>query len=143
MTTPQTTRTGAIRQPLPAARARAAFDPRKVARARRRRLLLRFVPFVVIASLLIFGLSRAIGPSHPKPPSQVASDIHDDVARTIVDRTDDYTATVGPLDCVELQPGKGNCLANVKLAGHHSDHVMVAVTYTQTGGDYDLLVKMP
>lgn len=143
MTTPQATRTGAVRQPLPTARARAAFDPRAHARARRRRLVLRFLPALTVVGILVFGLSRVIGPSQAASPSEVADDIHAQVTRQIVDRTDDYSVSVGPLDCVELQPGKGNCLADVKLSGHRADNVMVAVTYEDDGGGYDLLIKMP
>lgn len=93
--------------------------------------------------ILVFGLSRAIGPGEAASPTEVASDIHAQVTRQIVDRTDDFSVTVGPLDCVELQPGKGNCLADVTLRGHQSDNVMVAVTYEDDGGGYNLLIKMP
>ncbi len=143
MTTPQATRSGAIRQPLPAARARAAFDPRAVARVRRRRLVLRFIPALTVLGIFVFGVTRVIGAGTPASPAEVAADIHEEVTRQIVARTDDYSAAVGPLDCVELQPGKGNCLADVELSGHRSDNVMVAVTYTDDGGGYDLLIKMP
>ncbi len=143
MTTPQATRGGAIRQPLPPARARTAYDPRAIARMRRRRMVVRLLPALTVVGLFVFGLSRVLGGASPASPAEVASDIREEVTRTVVDRTDDYSATVGPLDCVELQPGRGNCLADVKLASHRSDNVMVAVTYVDDGGDYELLVKMP
>lgn len=143
MTTPEATRGRAVRQPLPSARARAEFDPRAGARIRRQRLLRRLVPVLALVLLAVFGLQRLGGPGTPASASEVALDIRDQVTRDIITRTDDYSATVGPLDCVELHPGKGNCLADVKLASHRADRVMVAVTYTDEGDDYDLVIKMP
>lgn len=142
MTTPHTTRGRGVRQPLPAAKARTAFDPRPAARARRRRLLLRFVPAVAFLGLLVMGFDK-LGVGEPASPAEVARDIRDDVTRKVISRTEDYSATVGPLDCVELQPGRGNCLADVALSGHRHDNTMVAVTYTQQRGGYDILVKLP
>lgn len=92
--------------------------------------------------LLVMAFDR-LDVGEPASPAEVAGDIRDDVTRKVISRTEDYSATVGPLDCVELQPGRGNCLADVKLAGHRHDQVMVAVTYTQQRGGYDILVKMP
>ncbi|MBJ7471484.1 MAG: hypothetical protein JHD16_09285 [Solirubrobacteraceae bacterium] len=144
MTTPQTTtRSRGIRQPLPAARPRAAYDRRAHAKARRRRILLRFVPAVALAGLLLMGLSRLADGSGTTTPSEVAVDIQDQVKRDIISRTDDYSVSVGPLSCVELKPGKGNCLADVKLGAHRADNVMVAVTYTVEDGEYDLVIKLP
>ncbi len=143
MTTPEATRGRAVRQPLPSPRARAAFDPRDGARLRRQRLLRRLIPLLAVILLVVFGVQRLGGPAAPAEPSEVAAEIRDQVTRDIIARTDDYSVTVGPLDCVELHPGKGNCLADVKLASHRADRVMVAVTYTDDGGDYDLVIKMP
>ena len=143
MTTTPATRGSAVRQPLPSARARAAFDPHEAALLRRRRLMRRLVPVLAGVLLLVLAIQRLDGPDAPTPPAEVALDIRDQVTRDVISRTDDYSVTVGPLDCVELHPGKGNCLADVKLTAHRADNVMVAVTYTQDGGDYDLVIKMP
>lgn len=106
-------------------------------------MVLRLIPAAALIALLIVVIGRLAGDGGPTPASEVALDIRDQVTRDIIARTEDYSVTVGPLDCVALQPGKGNCLADVKLAGHRSDNVMVAVSYTDAGNGYDLVIKMP
>lgn len=89
------------------------------------------------------GTAVARGSSTPDP-SDVAREIHDDVARDVLDRTHDFTASIGPLDCVETSPGRGSCLANLVSASHRADHVMIAVHYdVDPNGKVTWMVRLP
>lgn len=87
-------------------------------------------PLIVLALFAIGGLGAAVARGSSTPdPQEVAVEIHDDVARDVLSRTRDFTATVGPLDCVETRPGLGSCLANLTSSTHRADHLMIAVHY--------------
>jgi len=89
------------------------------------------------------GVGAAQGSSTPDP-SEVGRRLHADVTRDVLSRTRDFTATVGPLDCVEVHPGKGSCLANLTSSSHRADHVMVAVSYEVGENDHiDWGVRLP
>ena len=90
-----------------------------------------------------WGVDQLFEPRAPTDPAEVAAQIQDQVTRELIARTNDYSLRVGPLDCVSLQPDKGNCLADVQYRGHRKDDVMIAVTYTDLGDQYELVIKMP
>ncbi len=95
-----------------------------VLRSPRRPLLI----LALFALAGVVGAAVAQGSSTPDP-NDVAREIHRDVSRDVLSRTRDYSATVGPLDCVEVRPGHGSCLANFTSNEHRTDHVMIAVAY--------------
>jgi hypothetical protein len=102
-------------------------------------------PLIVLALFAIGGVGAAVARGSSTPdPAQVAIELHDDIARDVLSRTGDFTATVGPLDCVEVTPGAGSCLANLTSSAHRADHLMVAVRY-DVGPDGHLTwrVRMP
>jgi hypothetical protein len=87
-------------------------------------------PLIVLSLFAIAGVGAAVARGSASPdPAEVAKMLHDDVSRDVLSRTKDFTATVGPLDCVELSPNTGSCLANLTSTSHRADHVMVAVRY--------------
>lgn len=87
-------------------------------------------PLIALALFAAGGIGAAVARGSSSPdPADVARQIHSDVARDVLSRTGDFTATVGPLDCVEMEPGKGSCLANLTTSAHRADHVMIAVHY--------------
>jgi hypothetical protein len=106
---------------------------------RSRRPLLALVLFVVVGG----GAAVARG-SASLDPDDVAAEIHNDVSRDVLSRTRDFSATVGPLDCVEVRPRAGSCLANLTSNAHRTDHLMVAVAY-EVGPDEQLTwsVRLP
>lgn len=87
-------------------------------------------PLIVLALVAAAGVGATVarGSSTPKP-SEVARAIHGDVQRDVLSRTKDFTVALGPLDCVELRPRHGSCLANLTSNRHRADHLMVAVYY--------------
>jgi hypothetical protein len=96
---------------------------------------------VLLSTLLFVGWFR--GPDH-LTAAEVGVAVHDRVVREVIERTHDYSWTVGKLDCVELKPGRGNCLADARSNTHRADHVMVAVAYRPgSHGQLDLAVKLP
>lgn len=111
---------------------------------RRRRVLLRLAPVVALVLALLFvAVDRLRGPEE-LTADEVAVQIHDQVTREVIARTDDFSTKLGPLDCVELGPSRGSCLATVSLADHQTDRVMVAVAYEAgPGGDLKLAIKLP
>ncbi|MBO9531459.1 MAG: hypothetical protein J7513_00590 [Solirubrobacteraceae bacterium] len=102
-------------------------------------------PVILLALFAVGGLGAAVARGSSTPdPAQVALELHDDVSRDVLSRTRDFTAAVGPLDCVETRPGIGSCLANLTSSSHRADHLMVAVTY-EVGPDGHLVwsVRLP
>lgn len=102
-------------------------------------------PLVALTLFAAAGIGTAVARGSSTPdPSQVAKQIHDDVARDVLDRTHDFTASVGPLDCVETDPRTGSCLANLVSASHRADHVMIAVHYDiAPDGQITWTVRLP
>ena len=141
------TRSAAARAlPTPAASARVAVgaraEPEPLARWKR---LLRLVPLgallIALAALLIGWFTGPDGMT----PAEVARNAHDQVMRDVIQRTGDYSMTIGPLDCVEIAPGRGNCLADAQSITHKADGLMVAVGYVVDpgNGQLELVVKLP
>ncbi|MFT4036497.1 MAG: hypothetical protein QM679_13065 [Patulibacter sp.] len=102
-------------------------------------------PLLVLALFVAGGFGAAVARGSSTPTAdEVAAKIHDDVGRDVLSRTGDFTATVGPLDCVELGSGVGSCLANLTSSTHRADHVMVAVHYEiATNGQVTWQVRLP
>ncbi len=103
-------------------------------------------PLLILALFALVGVAGAAvaqGSSTPDP-SEIAKEIHRDVTREVLSRTRDYSVTIGPLDCVEVRPGVGSCLANYTSNAHRTDHLMIAVTY-RVGPDDQLTwnVRLP
>lgn len=102
-------------------------------------------PLAILALFAAAGVGAAVARGSSTPaPDEVARAIHRDVARDVLSRTGDYSATVGPLDCVEVRPRHGSCLANLTTNAHRTDHVMIAVAY-EVGPDDQLtwIVRLP
>lgn len=117
---------------------------RRVRLGRRQRLVRRGLPAVcgiVLAGLLI---SWVTGPS-TMAPDQVAESAHEQVLRDVIRRTGDYSMSVGKLDCIEMRPGRGNCLADLRSKRHRADGLLVAVGYVvdPDDGQLELVVKLP
>ena len=102
-------------------------------------------PLAILALFAAAGVGAAVARGSSTPdPSQIARQLQDDVTRDVLDRTGDFTANVGPLDCVEVKPGAGSCLANLTSASHRADHVMIAVSYTvDAHGHIEWGVRLP
>ncbi|MEH3054738.1 MAG: hypothetical protein PGN13_12160 [Patulibacter minatonensis] len=93
-------------------------------------------PLIVLTLFAVAGVGAAVARgSSPPAPEQVAKQIHGDVTRDVLSRTGDFTATVGPLDCIETKPGLGSCLANFTSSTHRADHLMIAVHYEVVAHD--------
>ena len=88
-------------------------------------------PLALLALFAAAGVGAAVAHGSSTPdPTEIAQRLHADVTRDVLSRTGDFTANVGPLDCVEVKPGAGSCLANLTSAAHRADHVMIAVSYS-------------
>jgi hypothetical protein len=102
-------------------------------------------PLLILALFVAAGIGAAVARGSATPhPDDVARQIHGDVAREVLSRTRDFSATVGPLDCIEIRPGVGSCLANLTSNAHRTDHVMVSVAY-EVGPEEQLswIVRLP
>lgn len=112
--------------------------------SRRRRLLVRGLPALVLVALMLLLGAWVTGPN-TMTPAEVSRNAHEQVLRDVIRRTGDFSMTVGPLDCVEMQPGRGNCLADLRSKTHRADGLMVAVGYVvdPAGGQLELVVKLP
>lgn len=131
--------------PGPDASTAAASQARRARRARRiRRLTLRALPVALVLGGVGALATWASAPS-TMSPEEVARAAHEQVVRDVVDRTGDFSTTVGKLDCVEIAPGRGNCLADVRSEAHQADALMIAVGYVvdPDDGQLELVVKLP
>ncbi|MDQ8047037.1 MAG: hypothetical protein AAGC46_12750 [Solirubrobacteraceae bacterium] len=124
----------------------AAFDGRPIGAqpSRGRRLLTRTGPLALLLICLPFLVSLIKGPGF-MTPAQVSAKAHDEVLRQVIARTGDYSTTIGRLDCVQIEPGKGNCLADYRTQSHQTDGLMVAAAYDLQRGsnDLNLVIKLP
>jgi hypothetical protein len=113
-------------------------------RRRRRRLLLRGVPLLALVVAFPFAIGWIHG-SRAVTARQVEQSSHDEVLRQVIERSGDYSMTIGPLDCVQLGDGWGNCLADARSNAHRTDHLMVAVGYKVDPGSgaLALSVRLP
>lgn len=102
-------------------------------------------PLAILALFAVAGVGAAVARGSSTPdPADVAASIHADVSRDVLSRTRDYSAAVGPLDCVEVHPGRGSCLGNLTSNAHRADHLMVAVSYeVRDDGRIDWSVRLP
>jgi hypothetical protein len=132
------------RPSVPTGVPRAAPMVRAARPRRRRRFLLRAVPLLALAAIFPFAISWLHG-DHAITAQQVEQSAHDEVLRQVIERSGDYSMTIGPLDCVQLGDGWGNCLADAKSNTHRTDHLMVAVGYKVTpgSGSLSLSVRLP
>jgi hypothetical protein len=111
---------------------------------RRRRLVA-----IGVVTLLVAVLGYAVAGATRGPvtmsPSEVELAIREGAVRDFVRRTGDPSANLGRIDCVELKPGEGNCLADAVSAKHQTDHVMVGIQYwvNPVTGALKETVKMP
>lgn len=129
--------------PQPAA-GTALRPSRTAGLSRNKRALVRSIPVLLIIALAALLVAWVSGPS-TMTPSEVSLNAHDQVLRDVVRRTGDYSMSVGRLDCVEMSPGNGNCLADLRSKTHQADGLMVAVGYVvdPTNGQLELVVKLP
>lgn len=112
--------------------------------SRRRRLLLRGVPMLLALAGIVVLIAWATGPN-TMTPAEVSENAHEQVLRDVISRTGDFSMTVGRLDCVEMHPGRGNCLADARSKAHRADNLMIAVGYVVDpgNGQLELVVKLP
>ena len=107
-------------------------------------MMVRVVPALALAGGVVALGAWVSGPT-TMTPAEVSHAAHDQVLRDVVHRTGDFSMSVGPLDCIEMQPGRGNCLADLRSETHRADGLMVAVGYVvdPANGQLELVVKLP
>jgi hypothetical protein len=112
--------------------------------SRRQRFVRRGLPVVAVLVLAGLLISWVTGPN-TRSPEQVSESAHEQVLRDVIRRTGDYSMTVGKLDCIEILPGRGNCLADLRSKHHRADGLLVAVAYVvdPDDGQLELVVKLP
>lgn len=146
---PQSPASGsASAEPEPAStRARPRTRARQlVATAAQRRQRRRRAAAWSLATAVVLGGLAFAGQRLSAPPSAeaVAERIHEAVQREAAAQSGDPTLRVGPLDCVQLEPGRGNCLADARSQWRPMEGMMIAVAYEpDPGGELTWTVRLP
>lgn len=116
-------------------------SPAERRRRRRKRLAGAAGTLAVIAAAWV-AIDRS---AQPPSPEQVAERIHESVQRDAAAQSGDPTIKVGKLDCVEIAPGRGNCLADATSSWRPMEGMMLAVSYEPDPrtGDLSWSLRLP